>query len=282
MGDFRLPDATYIAAARFRVRDMERSLAFYRDILGLKATPISENTIALAAGTAAPIITLVENKQFVPKPPRSTGLYHVAILTPSRAALGKVLRRLVESNYQLGGASDHLVSEALYLSDPDGNGLEIYRDRPRDEWTYDAGQLQMATEALNLRALVNDADPTPYTSIPDGTVIGHVHLHVSDLARAEAFYAAVLGLDVVVRGYPGALFFSAGGYHHHLGTNTWAGRTLPPPTAVGLDWWDLVVPGAADVVIERVQAAGLPISISSTGAALVADQDGNHVRILNG
>ncbi|MBK9750913.1 MAG: VOC family protein [Chloroflexi bacterium] len=282
MADFRLPDSTYIAAARFRVRDLSRSLGFYRDILGLQATEIGEHSVALSAGDSAPIITLVGNQQFTPKPSRSTGLYHVAILTPSRPALGKVLKRLVEANYPIGGASDHLVSEALYLSDPDGNGLEIYRDRRRDEWTYIQGDLQMATEPLNLRALVNAADPTPYDAIPTGTIIGHVHLHVSDLAKAEAFYNGVLGLDVVVRNYPGALFFSAGGYHHHLGTNTWAGRMLPPQTAVGLDWWDLVVPGAAKTVIERVQAAGLPITISGTGAALVVDQDGNQVRILNG
>lgn len=137
-------------------------------------------------------------------------MIHVAILTPSRPALGKVLKRLVEASYPIGGASDHLVSEALYLSDPDGNGLEIYRDRRRDEWTYIQGDLQMATEPLNLRALVNDADPTPYDAIPTGTIIGHVHLHVSDLAKAEAFYNGVLGLDVVVRNYPGALFFSGG------------------------------------------------------------------------
>lgn len=276
-----LPPATFIGGTRLRVGDLARSLAFYRDVLGFTATPVSENVTALAAGSAAPILTLVEQKDAVRKPPRSTGLYHAAILTPSRPALGKVLRRLFDAQYPLDGASDHLVSEALYLSDPDGNGLEIYRDRPRGEWRYAGTQLQMDTRRLDLESLLNDADPSAYTAIPDGTVIGHMHLHVSDLAQAEAFYAGLLGFDVVVRGYPGALFFSAGGYHHHLGTNTWAGSAPPPPNAVGMVWWDLVVPGGAAAVIERITAAGIPASISATGAALVADRDGNYVRILN-
>ena len=282
MSEFRLPHSTHIGGVRLRVRDMAQSLAFYRDILGFTVTALSENTNALSVGSAAPIITLVEHKDAIRKPQRSTGLYHVAILTPSRPALGKVLRRLVESNYQLGGASDHLVSEALYLDDHDGNGLEIYRDRPREEWKVVQNQVQMATQPLDLQRLLADADPSPYTAIPDGTIIGHVHLHVSDIPKAESFYADLLGLDVVVRGYPGALFMSAGGYHHHLGTNIWAGKAPPPPNAVGIDWFDLVVSGAADAVIARLTAAGLPYSIDSAGAALVADHDGNNVRILNG
>ena len=222
--------------------------------------------------------------------PRLTGLFHFAILVPTRRALAVSLARLVRGHWSLSGASDHLVSEALYLEDPDGNGIEIYRDRDRSEWRRDqAGQLQMATLPLDVRGLLAELDaapPDPGTdhSIPAETRIGHIHLQVSELRDIEAFYSGVLGFDVMVRSYPGALFVSAGGYHHHIGLNTWhsRGATSPPLGAVGLDSYDVVFEEqrALDEVLDRVRTAGLAIDENPDrpgGGVLARDPSGNAV-----
>jgi catechol 2,3-dioxygenase len=182
--------------------------------------------------------------------------------------------------------SDHLVSEALYLSDPDGNGIELYRDRPRGEWAYDDGQLQMATLPLDLRSLADElaAADGPQTIVPAGTTIGHVHLQVASIPEAEAFYHGVLGFDVIVRGYPGALFVSAGGYHHHLGLNTWhsAGSGPAAPGAVGLRSYEVALPNQAELarVLDRVRDAGLALEAHGADSAAVRDPSGNLVVLL--
>jgi catechol 2,3-dioxygenase len=172
------------------------------------------------------------------RPRRSAGLFHFAILVPSRAALGRSLRRLAEKHWPMSGAADHLVSEALYLNDPDGLGIEIYRDRPRDTWRRTSdGEIAMATDPLDLKGIHDEpgAD-APWTGLEAGTVMGHVHLQVPHVDAAAAFYCDRIGFTPMVRSYPGALFVAAGGYHHHLGLNTWAGRgaPAPPDNAVGL------------------------------------------------
>jgi catechol 2,3-dioxygenase len=180
----------------------------------------------------------------------------------------------------LTGASDHLVSEALYLRDPDGNGIELYRDRPRAEWPYSDGALEMDTLRLDLDDLASElaegASLDPWA--PAGTTMGHVHLQVSELAEIEAFYHGVLGFDVMVRRYSGALFVSAGGYHHHIGLNTWnsEGASPPPPGSVGLHSFDVVLPdaGARDAVLERVSSAGIAFEQGPEGT-LVRDPSGN-------
>ncbi|HEX6819616.1 MAG TPA: VOC family protein [Ktedonobacterales bacterium] len=248
----RLPAATTLGAAHLTVADLPRSLAFYRDILGFVARETAPGVIALSAGPdAEPIITLTEQPGARPKPARATGLYHVAILLPSRLDLGRTLRRLVETDYPLQGASDHLVSEALYLADPDGNGLEIYRDRERDEWPRVGGQLVMDTLPLDLRALIREAiaDGREWTGIAAGTRIGHVHLQVADLDEAVRFYRDMLGFDLVMRMGNSAAFLSAGGYHHHIGLNTWgtAGAPQAPADAVGLRSFDILLPEGTDL-----------------------------------
>lgn len=218
-----------VESVTLRVKDLERSRAFYGDVLGLETRDGEDAMTAFyVPGGQVPIVRLIEARAANPKPRRALGLYHFAILVPGRIELGAVLRRLAESGIRLQGASDHHVSEALYLSDPDGHGIEIYRDRPRSEWTYTAqGELYMTTEPLDLGDVAAAAGAT--AGLPAGTVIGHIHLHVSDLKAAEAFYAENLGFDVTVRSYPGALFLSSAGYHHHIGLNTWAGRDAAPP-----------------------------------------------------
>src|SRR4029453_12298387 len=184
------------------------------------------------------LLELHERKDAVAKPRRSSGLFHFAILVPSRAALGRSLRRLAEKQWPMSGAADHLVSEALYLDDPDGLGIEIYRDRPRDSWrVLSNGQIAMATDPLDLQSVHDEPGAeTPWRGLEPATVMGHVHLHVPHLDTAEAFYCGRIAFDPMVGGYPGALFVAAGGYHHHMGLNTWVGVGAPPPpdNAVGL------------------------------------------------
>lgn len=232
-----LPSDAHIGQVSLTVRDLDRSKTFYQDVLGFEETDRQGRTATLRAPGGRTLIELVEKPDAIPKPRRTAGLYHVAILVPSRAALGRSLRRLAAMNWPLTGASDHLVSEALYLDDPDGLGIEIYRDRPRHEWQRRNGQLAMATDPLDVAGVHDEpgADAS-WPGLDAGTVIGHVHLHVPHLDTAEALYCGRIGFEPMVRGYPGALFVAAGGYHHHLGLNTWTGIGAPPPPeqAVGL------------------------------------------------
>jgi len=194
------------------------------------------------------LLELQEDRAAVPRPQRSAGLFHVAILVPSRAALGRSLRRLAERRWPISGASDHLVSEALYLDDPDGLGLEIYRDRPREQWQVRDGEVAMATDPLDLQGVHGEPGAeAPWAGLDAGTSIGHVHLHVPHLDTAEAFYCGRIGFTSTLRRYPGALFVAAGGYHHHLGLNVWAGIGAPPPpaNAVGLRSFSIEATGVA-------------------------------------
>ena len=264
------------------VSDLSRSRAFYESALGLAGRELDDGGLALGAPGAEPLVQLHADASASPLDRRTTGLYHLAILLPSRADLGHAIYRLAQAGWPLDGASDHLVSEALYLSDPDGNGIEIYRDRPRDQWRYDGDRLQMGTLALDLRSIVAQLghDPAPQPVVPAATTMGHVHLQVADIAEAEAFYHGVLGFDVTVRGYPGALFVSAGGYHHHLGLNTWHSAGASPAAAgsVGLRSFEIVLPSAADLdaVRDRIAAAGLATE-PQMGAVAVRDPSGNRV-----
>ena len=221
-----LPHDAHIGQVSLTVRDLERSLSFYREVLGF--VELGPGRLGPAGGRV--LIELHERKDAIVKPRRSAGLFHFAILVPSRAALGRSLRRLAETRWPMSGAADHLVSEALYLNDPDGLGIEIYRDRPRDTWRMANGELAMATDPLDLEAIHDEPGAeAPWNGLEAGTIMGHVHLHVPHIDTAEAFYCGRIGFDPVVRRYPGALFVSAGGYHHHLGLNTWAGIGAPPP-----------------------------------------------------
>lgn len=257
---------TTVGAVSLTVSDLGRAQDFYQRVIGL---PAGSELVELHGDPSAP-----------PLDRRATGLFHFAILVPSRAELAQALARIADARWPLDGASDHLVSEALYLSDPDGNGIEIYRDRPREEWPVRDGQLQMATIPLDVNGLMDEADQAHADSVPAGTRIGHVHLQVADLDDAERFYSGALGFDVTVRGYPGALFVSAGGYHHHIGLNTWhsAGASPPPPGSIGLRSFEVRLPdmAALEQTIERIRIASVgcePVD----GGSLVRDPSGNGV-----
>jgi catechol 2,3-dioxygenase len=272
---------TRMGTVRLRVADLEGVRRFYERAVGLETLDSSASGAALGAGGEA-LVELIAALGAPPRPRRTTGLFHLAILVPDRARLGAALRRMAEAGWRLTGASDHLVSEALYTSDPEGNGIEIYRDRPREEWPRAGGQVQMDTLPLNLPSLLAEPDPGEPPAMAPGTTVGHVHLNVGDLPDAEAFYAGVVGFEVTVRGYPGALFVSAGGYHHHLGLNTWAGEgaPAPPPGSLGLERFEIVVPGGADVqaATERLRAAGVEVEHDG-GAIAFADPFGNGVAL---
>ena len=278
--------ATRMGTVALTVSDLARSRAFYEDTLGLQATELDDGELAFGTGTGTPLVKLRGDRSAAPLDRRATGLFHLAILHPTRLDLADALARLAETRWPLDGASDHLVSEALYLSDPDGNGIELYRDRPRSEWRMVDGALQMATLPLDLRSVAAELEAAtgPQLRAPAQTTIGHVHLQVAETAEIEAFYAGVLGFDVMVRGYPGALFVSAGGYHHHLGLNTWhsAGSSPPVPGAIGLDSYEVLLPDSdeLDRVIARLSDAGLTLQTDAEqGGTLVRDPSGNAVRL---
>lgn len=262
----RLPDDTTLGWVKLRVSDLARSLQFYRDVLGYQVDARGERTVRLRPEGACPAHFVLEELPGAQRPPRrATGLYHAAILLPHRRELARVIRHLAAVGWSIGGVADHGVSEAIYLDDAEGNGLEIYADRPRSAWPERSGQVAMYTDPLDIPDLLRelDADPRPWTAMPREARIGHVHLQVSDLDRAEEFYCGVLGFEVTQRSYPGALFVSAGGYHHHLGLNIWNSRRAgpPPENATGLLAFAIVIPerSAWEAAVERVRAAGLAV-----------------------
>ncbi len=275
----RLPDATALGAVSLTVADLPRSLSFYTERLGFRLHARDGGAARLGAG-GIDILELVESPR-ARRAPGTAGLYHFAVLLPSRAALARSLAHLAETHTPLQGAADHRVSEALYLADPEGNGIEIYRDRPRDEWVWDDGALRMTTDPLDVDALREEgaASPAARRGVPEGTILGHVHLHVAHIAPAERFYRDVLGFDLTTRYGATASFFSAGGYHHHVACNTWAGVGAPPRPegALGLREFVVRLPDADEIerVLVRVRAAG----VSVEAPASVRDPSGNRVRL---
>jgi catechol 2,3-dioxygenase len=284
-----LPAETTLGPASLIVADLERSVAFYRDTLGFRVLHQEGTTTTLGAGEdETPILELTALAGARPKPRRTTGLYHVAILTPSRDALARSLYHLAVSRYPLQGASDHIVSEALYLADPDGNGLEIYRDRPRQNWYDASGQFQMATLPLDLDKLLEEGatsiEERPRTGLDTGTRVGHVHLQVADLAAAVRFYTEGLGFETMAH-MPemGAAFVSAGGYHHHLGLNTWTSRGAPPSPAdaAGLRVFEIVIPDGKTLDEVAARLTSLGVSFEKTENAIEArDPSGNLARLV--
>ena len=277
-----LPDATRIASVALQVGDLERSVWFYTVVIGLRPISATDGQAALGvAGTT--LVELHELPGATPVVVLATGMYHLAILVGSRVELGRSLARLVGRRYALGGASDHLVSEALYLSDPDGNGIEIYRDRPRADWPMLDGRPKIDTLPLDLRALLDDARTAtrPWTGLADDATLGHIHLQVHDLAAVRAFYVDLLGFEVIAdMSAMGALFVSAGGYHHHIGLNTWHSRdgSRRPTTAAGLISFEVSVgdPEALSALEGRLRAADLQPE-GGDGYLSVEDPAGNTV-----
>lgn len=253
----KVPVETRMGAVHLTVADLERSLDYYENAIGLQARERENGTVHLGAGGDEDLLVLYEEKGAQPVHGGHSGLFHFALLLPDRGALARWLAHAARNRVPLSGASDHLVSEALYLRDPDGHGIEIYRDRPRGEWPMDGDRVRMATLPLDLEDILRDDEGDgDYPGMPPGTTMGHVHLHVGDVPETEAFYGD-LGFDVMARYGSEATFMAVGGYHHHVGANTWAGRGVkpPPPGSAALRHATMLVPGLAETK-EVVDPAG--------------------------
>ena len=291
--DDRLPPDTRIGRTALRVADLDETIAFYRDVVGLAVLDRDDERATLGVG-ATPLLIAERDADRPARGRSDAGLFHTAFRVPSRAALGEALGR-VRERWRLDGASDHLVSEALYLDDPEGNGVEIYRDKPREEWPTDAdGTVRMATDPLDVEGVAaaaagegeeGGADSAALVDrVPPGTDVGHVHLEVTSLTAFEAVYVDGLGFETGMTG-PDVRFVAAGGYHHHLGANTWRGRTTPA-AGRGLAWFEVVVPDAAalDAVRDRLDGVAadgdveFAVAERNEGIA-VTDADGIEVRV---
>lgn len=265
-----LPAGTRVGPVRLQVASLARSLAYYTDVLGLAVRERGDDRAALGPHDDARVLVHLEERAGAARADARphTGLYHFAILVPDRTTLGAFVRHLSQLGVR-AGAGDHLVSEAFYLTDPDGLGIEVYADRPREAWRRQGRELMMATDPVNVHDLLRAAGDAAWEGMPAGTVMGHVHLHVGDTSRAAAFYGDGLGFDRMVWSYPGALFFGADGYHHHVGTNTWAGPRATAPAAddAQLLAWTLELPDEAALssVASQVAAAGAAITRTDEG-----------------
>ena len=283
---FRLPAEVRIGAVALQVADLERSLGFYEKVLGFRvlarhAAPGRRLARLGAQGDDRVLLELYEKPGVRPVPRRGRlGIYHFAVLLPTREDLGRFLRHATALGIHVG-SSDHLVSEALYLVDPDGISVEIYRDRPRGEWTYQNGEVVAAILPLDSEALIAAADTQPWRGLPRGTTIGHLHFYVGEIPPAAAFYHAALGFDKVAWSMPGMLFVSAGGYHHHVGLNTWAaGSPVATDDDARLLSWELVLPDAVttEAAAESLRRGGYDVAVAD-GGFVARDPWGITVRV---
>ena len=269
MTNEKLSSETRMGSIYLAVSDLGRAIDFYRQSIGLHLIGRAGSEASLGTEQRE-LVHLVETPG-ASHVPRRTGLYHLALLVPSREALGNALRNLIATQTRLSGGADHLVSEALYLDDPDGNGIEIYRDRPREEWRMEHGRPQMDTLPLDFEGILAGASGSEdaWNKLPADTVMGHVHLHVARLEQALNFYKEVIGFDLQAQMGQSAAFLSAGGYHHHLGINTWAGEGAPPPPEGSLGLRHFVVKladeGALKELIARLQQAQIPYDMQVEG-----------------
>ena len=271
----------HIGAIGLRVRDLERLTGFYRDALGLSVLDRSPDGAVLGAGGAA-LVRLEHKSDAKPDDSRTAGLYHTAFLMPTRGDLARWILHVARNKVPLTGASDHAVSEAFYLDDPEGNGVEVYYDRPAETWQWTGDDLRITTDPLDVDSILHEVPPTAaFPGAPDGLRIGHVHLRVGDVARAEAFYRDALGLDVTRRRH-GASFMSSGRYHHHIAANVWhsAGAGRRDADRAGLSWLALEAADAAafDAAKARLTQAGTQLAVTS-GEIETADPWGTRLRV---
>ncbi|SER64641.1 VOC family protein [Psychrobacillus sp. OK032] len=271
---------TFVELVELKVMNLEESLTFYQEVVGFKVLEKQDNKALLTADGKTALLSIEQRPDFEPKQQKTTGLYHFALLLPTRADLGAVLKHFVETNIRVG-AGDHLVSEALYLNDPDGNGIEIYSDRPDTEWKWNGEYVAMDTLQIDAQSILAEGANTKWTGLPEGTVMGHIHLHVADIAAAEKFYNA-LGFEVVTP-YPGALFMATGKYHHHIGMNTWAGEGAPAAAenVVGLEAYTLVYPSneVLNTAIENLKSVDAPVT-EENGMYITKDPSQNKIKLI--
>ncbi|UHA71801.1 VOC family protein [Paenibacillus sp. 481] len=281
--NFHQHPTTYVGSVHLAVTDVERSLTFYTEVLGLQLLSRNGNTAALTADGTTVLVSLEEHTDALKKLPRTTGLYHFALLVPSRADLARVLQHIANQNYPLQGVSDHQFSEAIYLADPDGHGIEIYTDRSPDVWAWQNGELPFVSNPIDIANLLRDGGDIAWTGFPAETVMGHIHLHVADLDQAKQFYVDGLGFEVTVPMRHQALFVADGKYHHHIGLNTWQGQgaPAPAPNTIGMKWYTVIVPSmeARQAIEGRLRAIGAPLD-EQDGVLWTTDPSGHRIQLL--
>lgn len=279
--NFHAKPTTFVSNVKIKVQDLRRALRFYTDMLGFDILEKTPSTAKLTADGKTSFLQLEQPENVIPKQRRMTGLYHFAILLPTAKDLANVVIHLANHNISFGSA-DHLVSEAIYLQDPDGNEIEIYRDRDPKEWKWDGDQVEMATIPLNLERLLQQASRETTWKMPKDALLGHIHLHVSELFKTEQFYVEGLGMDVVNRFGPQALFLSYGKYHHHVGVNTWNGIGAPRPAknSVGLKSFTLLFDNerVRERVIDNLKKIGATVS-EENGQFITHDPSGNCIEL---
>lgn len=280
MDKFHQAPNVFVGEVSIKVKNLNNSLTFYQNIIGFQMLEKSERKAVLTADGKTPLLRLEQPVDVISKPERTSGLYHFAILLPSRADLSVFLRHLLQARYPLG-AADHYVSEALYLNDPDGNGIEVYRDRPSSEWKWHENLVEMATVQLDGEGILAESN-AEWNGLPAGTLMGHIHLHVGDLKKAEEFYTKGLGFHVVSY-YPQAAFLSTGGYHHHIAINTWqgVGAEAPPKNSVGLNWYTVVFPNeeVRANAIKQLEQFGASVTEESD-YFVTSDPSGNQIHLV--
>ncbi|SIT73741.1 VOC family protein [Pontibaca methylaminivorans] len=259
-----------IGTVRLKVRDLDAVSAFYQSVLGLSPVETDEHRVTLGTG-GTPLLELVGDPSLDALDPRQAGLFHTAFLMPTRADLGRWVAHVAAARVPLQGASDHIVSEALYLADPEGNGIEVYADRPVSRWHGADGEITMSTDPLDVQDLLQSAKGTEWSGFPEGGSVGHVHLQVGDTAEADRFYRDVLDLDIAAS-YPGASFYGSGGYHHQFAGNVWNSRRAGkrPAGMAGLDAVEIVVRDAEDItsIAARADGAGVASTRNADGLTL--------------
>lgn len=280
MSPFHTFPNTFVSQVYLVVSNLERSRDFYQNILGLRIMKKENHSITFSANGLDPLVTLEQPDRVLPHHSRQAGLYHFALLLPSRKDLAAVLYHLLKEEYPLQGGSDHAVSEAVYLADPDGNGIELYRDRPSKEWKWSSGRVFMPTVAMD-EHILDELDGQPWNGMPEQTIMGHIHLQVTDLETAEKFYCNALGFDLVSQYDDQADFISTGGYHHHIGLNVWRSKGRPATDEVraGMNCFILEYPSLE----AREEAAGrlkrMGVSVSKEGR-YVSVKDPSNIKIL--
>jgi catechol 2,3-dioxygenase len=279
---FHSKPTTFIGNVIVKVTNLQRSIQFYQDVLGFDILEQTTSTVKLTTDGKTSFLSLEQPENVIPKQERTTGLYHFAILLPNQKELANIVLHLVQKGIRFG-SSDHLVSEALYLHDPDGNEIEIYRDRTPSEWNWKRDEVDMAVDPLNFEHLLKHATPEkPWQKMPAETVMGHIHLHVSELQKTEEFYVKGLGMDVVNRFGRQALFLSYGNYHHHVGVNTWNGVGAPAPAknSAGLESYTLIFDNdeARQQVLTNLKQIGAEV-LKENNQFTTFDPSGNRIEL---
>lgn len=278
---FHRKPSTFVNHVSLKVQDLTRSITFYEHVLGFTVLTQSENKATLTVDGKTALLTLHELNQVAPRKGRTTGLYHFAILLPTRKDLARFVKHVLTIGYPVG-SGDHLVSEAFYFSDPDGNGIEVYADRPSDTWKHVNGQVIMDTLHVDVNNLLLEDTCEQWVKAPSDTIMGHIHLHVANLNESKEFYCDGLGFQVVNGLLPQALFISTGGYHHHIGLNTWNGVGAPAPeeNQVGLLSYTLILNDETHLqeILYNLKKLGATV-IENGDSILTYDPSGNCISL---